>query len=88
MKASAHGADTSRAEVQGATKFGVWIRVGDREFFLAHGDFPWFKNARLSAIYHLELLHGSHLHWPELDVDLELDSLEHTERYPLLARRS
>lgn len=23
-----------------------------------------------------------HLHWPELDVDLSLDSIEHPERYP------
>jgi len=32
------------------------------------------------------LLHGDHLHWPGLDVDLHLESIEHPERFPLLAR--
>ena len=26
--------------------------------------------------------------WPNLDVDLELDSLRHPERYPLLIKRT
>jgi hypothetical protein len=26
-----------------------------------------------------------HLHWPELDVDLHVDSIIHPERYPLVA---
>jgi hypothetical protein len=25
------------------------------------------------------------LHWPDLDVDLHVDSIEHPERYPLVA---
>jgi hypothetical protein len=29
------------------------------------------------------LLHGYHLYWPELDVDLEIDDLENPEKYPL-----
>jgi len=29
------------------------------------------------------LLHGYHLYWPELDVDLEIDNLENPEKYPL-----
>lgn len=30
------------------------------------------------------LISESHLHWPDLDVDLELDSLSDLERYPLV----
>ncbi|WP_420886735.1 DUF2442 domain-containing protein [Candidatus Kuenenia stuttgartensis] len=26
----------------------------------------------------------SHLHWPDLDIDLEIDSLENPEKYPLV----
>jgi len=29
------------------------------------------------------LLHGFHLYWPDLDVDLEIDNLENPEKYPL-----
>ena len=32
----------------------------------------------------LELLHGSHPRWPELDVDLDLLSLENPSAYPLV----
>jgi hypothetical protein len=29
------------------------------------------------------LLHGYHLFWPELDIDLEIDNLENPSKYPL-----
>ena len=28
------------------------------------------------------------IEWPELDVDLEIESLKHPERYPLVMKRS
>jgi hypothetical protein len=34
----------------------------------------------------VHLLRGRHLHWVDLDVDLDLDSLEHPEHYPLKHR--
>jgi hypothetical protein len=27
-----------------------------------------------------------HLYWPDLDVDLSVDSIEHPERYPMKAK--
>lgn len=86
MKSSALGKSTSAAEVQGITKGGVWIYVKGREYFLSYSDYPWFRDAKVSAIYGLELLHGRHLYWPKLDVDLELESLEYPEKYPLTAK--
>ena len=50
-------------------------------------DFPWFAEARLSDVFHVELLRGHHLHWPALDVDLEIDSCENLTAYPLVAVR-
>jgi hypothetical protein len=32
----------------------------------------------------VRLLHGRHLHWPKLDVDLALDSLKNLTHYPLV----
>jgi hypothetical protein len=29
-----------------------------------------------------------HLYWPDLDIDLAVDSLDHPERYPLVSRVS
>lgn len=86
MKSSGNGRGTSAVEVQGVLKRGVWLLVRGREYFLPFSRYPWFKKARLSAVQHVKLLHGSHLYWPDLDVDLALESLEYPERYPLTYR--
>ena len=38
--------------------------VGQKEFFLPHEDFPWFKKAKIEDVLNLELHHGVHLYWP------------------------
>lgn len=86
MKSSAHGRRTSGAEVQGVLKDGLWLLVQGREYFLPFTRYPWLKTASLSILQHVKLLHGHHLYWPELDVDVELEALEHPERYPLTYR--
>lgn len=86
MKSSGNGRRTSGAEVQGVLKRGVWLLVRGREYFLPFSRYPWFKRACLSAIQHVRLLRGRHLYWPDLDVDLALESLEYPERYPLTYR--
>lgn len=69
--------------VENITPFGVWLFVKSKEYFLSYEDYPWFKDQTLSTIQTVQLLHGYHLYWPQLDVDLEIDNLEHPERYPL-----
>jgi hypothetical protein len=54
-----------------------------RELFLPFEDFPWFKRASVEAILRVELPAPGHLCWPDLDVDLAIESIEHPERYPL-----
>ena len=46
--------------------------------------YPVIKdNTSVKEILNVKLLHGYHLYWPELDVDLEVDSLENPQQYPL-----
>jgi hypothetical protein len=40
----------------------------------------------LSRLFNVEFSHGNHLHWLELDVDLDLERIEHPEKFPLVAR--
>ncbi|MGH2861978.1 MAG: DUF2442 domain-containing protein [Solirubrobacteraceae bacterium] len=54
--------------------------VDGREFFFAFDEFPWFKQASVEAIRRLERPSPTHFYWPDLDVDLGLDSIEHPER--------
>jgi hypothetical protein len=86
MKSSSGGAATSPAEIANIDRFGIWIIVSGKEHFLPFEDFPWFRKATLDQILRVDLLHNDHLRWPDLDVDLCLDSLEHTESYPLVYR--
>jgi hypothetical protein len=84
MKSSALGKNTSHVEIQEISQHGIWIYVKGREYFLPYKDYPWFKEAKISEVYNVQLLHGMHLHWLDLDVDLELDALQYPERYPLI----
>lgn len=84
MKSRMPGQGTSEIEVSHIDMHGFWLCVKDREYFLSFNDFPWFKDAKISQILKVELLHQQHLHWPDLDVDLELANLENPQKYPLI----
>ncbi|MGH9319302.1 MAG: DUF2442 domain-containing protein [Vicinamibacteria bacterium] len=58
----------------------------DRELFVPFEQFPWFKDAPIAKILHVEQPHSGHLYWPELDVDLAVESIQHPERFPLVSR--
>jgi len=77
------GTATSQAEVTNISKHGFWVLLDGRELFLPFEEFPWFKQAPVEAILRLERPQPAHLYWPELDIDLSLDSIEHPGRYPL-----
>jgi hypothetical protein len=80
------GSAISTAEVTNISKNRLWMLIDNRELFVPFDDFQWFKRAPVEAILRLERPIPGHLHWPELDVDLALDSIEHPERYPLISR--
>jgi hypothetical protein len=84
MKSAKRGKSTSIVEVTNISIHGLWIFVLDREYFIPFSENPWFKNAKIGELQHVQLFHGHHLHWPDLDVDLELDSLADPEKYPLV----
>jgi hypothetical protein len=53
-------------------------------FLLSRIDvFPWFAEATVKQISHVERFGADHMHWPDLDVDLTLDMIDHPEQYPL-----
>lgn len=87
MSSYAPGTNTSEVEVLNVSPHGIWILVREQEFFLDTESYPWFADAKLRDVYDVTLHHGHHLHWPALDVDLHLESLEHPERFPLRSIR-
>jgi hypothetical protein len=86
MQLQTHGITTSAVEVLNISIHGLWLYVKGKEYFLPYDEYPWFKKARLFEIHDVKLLHGEHLHWRKLDVDLALESLEHPEKYPLISQ--
>jgi hypothetical protein len=82
MKSVRRGSATS-VSVENITPFGIWLLVQGKEYFLSYADYPYFQDQVLSSIQDVQLVHGYHLYWPRLDVDLEIDNLEHPEKYPL-----
>lgn len=62
---------------------GVWLLAGDCESFMSYEAFPWFKDAPIGKTLHVEEPSPGHFYWPELDVDLGVESMEHPERFPL-----
>jgi hypothetical protein len=87
MAKSARGARTSdEVQVLGLTPHALWLLVQGRELGLDLVRFPWFAAASLEDVCNVSLLHGQHLHWPTLDVDLHIDSIDHPERFPLVAK--
>jgi hypothetical protein len=86
MKSAALGRSTSPVEVTNVSRHGFWLFIAERELFVAFLDFPWFRDASIQAITHVELPSPHHLYWPELDVDLAVESIEHPEKYPLISQ--
>lgn len=83
MKLEKSGGNPSGAEINLISKHGIWVLVGEREYFLPADEYPWFSQAKMAEVMNVQRLRGRHLRWPDLDVDLELDSLDYSERYPL-----
>ncbi|MFH1957170.1 MAG: DUF2442 domain-containing protein [bacterium] len=85
MKLLKNGRNIS-VSVENITPYGLWILVKGKEYFFNYKDYPYFKNQPVKNIQNVKLLHGFHLHWSDLDVDLDIDNLENPEKYPLKSK--
>lgn len=86
MKSERHGKSTSAVEISHVSKHGFWLLLEDEERFVPFEGFPWFKDASIGALLNVELESPRHLYWPDLDIDLSLESIDHPERFPLISK--
>jgi len=86
MKSATRGESTSTARVSDISASGFRLLVGVRDLFVAFDEFPWFSGARREQIVNVQVHPGGHLYWPDLDVDLSVECIEHPERFPLASR--
>jgi hypothetical protein len=86
MKSKAPGKSTSVAEVANISSHGVWLLSNDQEYFMPYEKFPWFKDVSVGKVLNVEEPVPGHFHWPDLDIDLTSEIIEHPERFPLQSK--
>ena len=86
MSSGPLGKNTSPIEVTNISGHGIWLLAAGTELFLTYSDFPWFKEMPVAKIVNVEEPTPGHYYWPDSDVDLTTERIEHPERFPLKAR--
>ncbi len=86
MNSLAHGKNTLAVEVTNVSAHGVWLLTDNGELFMSFDHFPWFKNQTIESIINVEEQSSGHYYWPDIDVDLTEEMIEHPERFPLKAK--
>jgi len=86
MKSSALGNSILGIEVTHISSHGIWLLTHDKELFLSYEAFPWFKDQPVKSIINVTEQGKEHFYWPDIDVDLTAESIEHPERFPLKAK--
>ena len=86
MKSGTPEKDILTIEVTNISSHGVWLFTKGREFFMSYENFPWFKDAPIAKIHNVREPDPGHFYWPDLDIDLGIESIEHPERFPLKAK--
>ena len=64
----------------------IWMLIDDEELVLPYSEFPWFKAATIQQILNVLRPSADHLYWPDLDIDLSVETVRHPERFPLQAK--
>jgi hypothetical protein len=86
MRSALPGKNISEVEVTNVSRHGFWLLIDERELFLPFDKFPWFRDVPIGQLLKVKQPHPSHLYWPDLDVDLAVESIEFPERFPLVSR--
>jgi hypothetical protein len=86
MKSARRGGHTSKVEVTNVSPQGFRLLLAGRELFVPFAEFPWFRDASIGQITAVEQPSAGHLYWPQLDIDLAVESIDHPHRYPLVSR--
>ena len=86
MSSLAHGTNTSAVEVTNISAHGLWLLTHNKELFMPYEDFPWFKDQTVKSLVNVEEQSPGHFFWPDLDIDLTEQIIEHPERFPLKAK--
>ena len=80
------GTSTSRPEVTHVSKHGFWMLLDAEELLVAFEHFPWFRKATIEQLSDVQWPTENHLYWPQLDIDLSIESIRNPLAFPLVAK--
>lgn len=80
------GTVTLEAEVTNVSTHCLWLLLGDEELAVPFSEFPWFKKATIEQLSDVQRPTPDHLYWPQLDVDLSIQSIRRPEDFPSVSR--
>ncbi len=86
MNSLVHGKNTLTVEVTNISAHGLWILARNKELFIPYDEFLWFKDQPVKSIINVVEVSPGHYYWPDIDVDLTEEIIEHPERFPLKAK--
>ena len=81
-----HGTATLAAEVTHVSRHGFWLLLNNEELLVPFAEFPWFKQATIEQLSAVEWPSENHLYWPQLDVDLSVESVRNPKAFPLVSK--
>lgn len=67
---------------------GIMLSVCGHDYFISYNRIPWMQDAPIRSVLNVQMSGPEAIEWPDLDVDLEIDSFRHPERYPLIIKRN
>ena len=80
------GHATSVAEVTHVSRHGFWVLLDREELLVPFSEFPWFRHATIAQLTDVQWPTPDHLYWPQLDVDLSVQSIRDPAAFPLISR--
>ncbi len=80
------GISTLAVEVTHVSRHCFWLLLDHEELAVPFSDFPWFKSATIEQLCEIERPTENHLYWPELDLDLSVESIRKPESFPLISK--
>ena len=85
---SKNNTSSTSADVLMINDRGIMLSVQGQDYFLSYNRVPWMRDATINEVLDVHMCGQNAIEWPKLEVDLEIDSLRHPERYPLLIKRN
>lgn len=79
------GINTLAVEVTHISKHGFWLLLADEELLVPFDQFPWFRKGTIEQISEVQWPSPDHLYWPDLDVDVSVQSIRNPSAFPLVS---